>query len=611
MTKKIITLLLSIFILSSNESHSQTNYIWTSTNDGIYRDGEPFYLQGQSWSKKTDFTYKQGFGVETEVKDILTDLHEIGINVIRIYGSPDENDWSVSSNYHNLIRWIEEWNSAHPDKGDPNKAMYYMVQISPKDPQSIISGDLPVNTEESFHRAINDLSNPGSVASMIQDINGITSGSRYLLSYLIYHELNVSSKYLDWQEKIGADGIEKFMNVVADSIHLSLAPGKLVSHTGDAKDSDPDIYSNIESLDQISGNVFEKFDILGFNLYSSTNSLLEENSYYQRIVKRRSFSVNQNRGWFIGETGASYDKEANPVSVALANYTNPQGGAHLQLMWHKSEELGNMAGIMLFTVQDNDKQVTSNFNAMKQRGYFDYYGDKKFLYYIYPDIANKISTNSRSHSTDSHDLKLLIKEDSFNYTVNFYFRNKTDTELQFRYSIYGDDGGSSKQHFSIEKHNTYLTLHPGEEREIKVVEVIPPTKSLLAVTATVIQEFIPNNPYLWGREHILADAICTVAGLNQNLENLPEEPLSSASSHMQINQDLVRGLVVFHQGQAITIPKGRWQLQLYNLKGGLLYMQMVEPLARRSQSSDRLMIDSLFPGNDHAVAIYILTRISF
>lgn len=77
--------------------------------------------------------------------------------------SPDQSDWDGSSNYEILIKWIEEWNTVHPDGGDPNKAMYYFIQLSPEDPQSSISGDLPENSVASFSRAIHDASISGSI----------------------------------------------------------------------------------------------------------------------------------------------------------------------------------------------------------------------------------------------------------------------------------------------------------------------------------------------------------------------------------------------------------------------------------------------------------------
>ncbi len=593
----ILILLLSFFQVSGQEP-----FVWTCTRESIFRDGIPFFMKGQSWSKKTDFTYKKGSTAEAQVKQVLSELHEIGINVIRLYGSPDESDWEGSSNYGNLIQWIEEWNVDNPDEGDPNKAMYYMVQISPEDPQSPLSGDLPQNTEESFNRAINDLGNPGSVGSMIQLVNQVSKGSRFLLAYLIYHELNASSKYQSWYSAIGAGGIENFMNAVADSIHNNFAPGKLISHTGDAKDQVPDIYESIEALDGNKGNVFAGFDMLGFNLYISTNSLLKENSYYNRIVKRRSLSVDSLRGWFIGETGASYDKEADPGSVSAANYTNPQGGANLQIMWQKTKDLGDLNGFMLFTVQDNDKQETVNLNAMKQRGFFDYYGDKKFLYYIYPDIIDEISTNYRHHSTYTHALKVSIIDDLNSYTCTFNFQNKSGSTKDFLWTIHGDNGGSSSQRFSIELGKEYVSLEPWSEKEIVEIVAKPAGNLLLAISASTIKELSPSNQYLWGREHLLDDAISTVAGLNLNLENLPDENTGISSNPDEKSKDIVRGLIIQGQNQIITVPDGTWELTLFNINGSVLY--------RSTQFSfEHLDPDKLLPEMHGNMAVYVLKRL--
>jgi regulation of enolase protein 1 (concanavalin A-like superfamily) len=518
MKKRVVFLILFSFSLSSVFSQS---YTWTTTKNGIFRNGTAFYLKGQSWAKMTEFTYNNGTANETEVKLKLTELNAIGVNTIRVYGSPDDSDWSGSSNFGNLIKWIEEWNVANPDGGDPNKAMYYMVQINPADDESTLTDDLPHNTTASFARAISDLTNPGSVASLVNTVNTASGGSKYLLGYLIYHELNGSTKYVDWYNSIGASGIEKFMNAVADALHNTYAPGKLVSHTGDAKTPTVDIYQQIESLDGTSGNVFAKFDLIGFNLYISTDQMLDEGTYYARIVQRRGFSVTTNRGWYIGETGASTDVAAS-TSIPAVNYTQSQALANLQIMWQKSDELGNLIGFMMFTVQDNDLGVSVSDN-MKQRGHFDYYGDKKFLYYAYPDVINEISTNNRYHSTTEHALGVTIVQSSSTYTITFTFQNKTSSSKQFYYSVKGDDGSSS-QRFSSSSSAAYVTVAANQTSTVVKTVTIPSSNKLFAVEAFVIKTYSPSNSYSYGRDHILSDAIGTVAGLNLNTSNLPDIP---------------------------------------------------------------------------------------
>jgi len=596
-------ILLFVFLLaSSSQLFAQETFFFHTTNHGVFRDGNAFFIKGQSWAKKTDFTYKKEINAEQEVEQKLTELHNIGVNLIRIYGSPDESDWSGSSNYANLINWIEEWNISHPDNGDPNKAMYYMVQISPKDPLSTLNGNMPENNLESFNRSINDISNPASVASLVKKINELTQGSRFLLAYLIYHEFNVSSKYNEWMQSIGAEGIELFMNTVADSIHNFYAPGKLVTHTGDAKEPENDIYKSIENLDQLKGNVFARFDMLGFNLYISNNSLLEQNSYYDRIVNRRSLSVNENRGWYIGETGASYDKEADPDNVASANYTNAQGAANLELMWHKSKSLGNLLGFMLFTVQDNDLLELENLNAMKQRGFFDFYGDKKFLYYIFSDVINEMSTNNRSHSNDDYSLKLSVDDEELNYAIRFQFMNKSTLEKQFAFSIYSDDGGITNQRFSIELLKEFVILQAGEETEfLKLVEK-PINNKLLAVEASIIQEINPVNQYYWGREYLLEDAISTIAGLNLNTTNLPENPLITSSTLIDESQYLIKALHFVKNNQILSAPEGVWEFDLYNINGVLLYKH-------RFKSFEVFEIDRYLTEVKQSLAIYTLRRL--
>ena len=175
--------------------------------------------------------------------------------------------------------------------------------------------------------------------------------------------------------------------------------------------------------------------------------------------------------------------------------------------------------------------------------------------------------------------------------------------MQFSSSIYGDDGGSSKQRFSIEKHVEYVTLNPGEEKIIKKTEAIPPNNSLLAVTASVIEKHTPINQYLWGREHLLSDAISTLAGLNLNLENLPDYPLTSIPHHTRKNLGAIRGLYVPNGGQVLSIPEGRWELKLFNLNGVLLYSKHVE-------TSDHLLLDGLFPEINQGIALYFLSTLS-
>lgn len=507
--------MLALQILIFSDSQAQASLDWRVTNNGIYKDGVAFFLKGQSWGKMSNFTYKKGPDAEQEVKQKLTELHEIGINVLRLYGSPDEDDWGEAyANYANLITWIEEWNAANPDNGSPNDAIYYLIQLSPKDPQSPIPSNLPEYSSESFSRAISDTSNPGSVASMVQYIDEVTGGSRFLLGYLIYHEFNYSQKYASWYHTIGARGIEDFMNSVADALHNTLAPGKLVSHTGDVRSISPDLYDEIENIDSDQGNVFAHFDLLGFNFYTNTDSLLSEDAEYKKIVQHRSISVNGSRGWFIGEHGASYDLNADPAKVQSASYTNPEGIANLQLFWRKCRELENMVGFMMFTVQDNDKGQADDFDSMKQRGHFDLYGDKKFLYFAYPDVVNDSPADHRVHSTDEHGLGVTIKAESGNYTINIEFENKTPFDKVFSWSIHGDDGGSSRQRFTKLIEQEYLSLPGGKSASVVNTIANISGDDLYVVTATVIENLAPPNAYLWGREHILSDAIGTVAGLD-------------------------------------------------------------------------------------------------
>lgn len=351
---------------------------------------------------------------------------------------------------------------------------------------------------------------------MVESIEALTSGSDYLLGYLIYHELNVSTKYDDWRDVIGAQGIEDFMNAAANALHETYAPGKLVTHTGDAKEPSDDIYDEIESLDEIDGNVFEHFDIIGFNLYISTDAILEQDEYYGRIARRRSISVNSNRAWYIGETGASYDESANPHAVALANYSNAQGGANLQLMWNASRALGNMAGFMLFTVQDNDLGDSIG-NNIKQRGFYDCFGDRKFLYYIYSDVVNAVFTNRRWHNRSQHNLGVSISECATEYTVEFVLHNKSAETQDYRWSIYRDNGGSSKQRFTDVVDDDYEVVAGGTITTVVRKVPIPDTGSLFVATASQIIDIRPPSAYLWGREHLLGDAVCTVFGTSEKI----------------------------------------------------------------------------------------------
>lgn len=512
------TLLLILVLLYTASAWAQP-FSWSVNSSGMYRNGTPFYMKGQSWAKQTPITYNLGTSCESDLKAKLTELNAIGVNTLRVYGSPDDSDWSGTSNFANLIQWIEEWNDANPDGGDPNKAMYYFVQINPEDNLSTITDDLPENTSASFNRAIHDTSHPGSVASLVQTVDNVTGGSDFLLGYMIYHELNGSTKYVDWYNAIGASGIEDFMNDVADALHSTYAPGKLVTHTGDAKQPTTDIYEQIENLDSSSGNVFENFDIIGFNLYISTKEMLNEGSYYDRIPQRRGFSVNSNRGWYIGETGASSDVAAS-TGIPAVNYTQSAGMANLQIMWQKCEDLGNLIGFVLFTVQDNDLGAAIS-DDIKQRGYFDVYGDKKMLYYAYPDVVNEISTNERYHYTDDHAVGISIADGTNNYTITFEFENKTSSSKDFFWSIYGDDGSTS-QRFTSLVDEAYVNLSANSSTTVVQIVSKPSSNDLLGVEAVVIDDLTPSNSYSYGRDHILADAVATVAGLNMNTGNLPD-----------------------------------------------------------------------------------------
>ena len=563
-------LILIIIVFTSFNTFSQ-DFTWTVDANGMYRDGIPFFLNGQSWAKATPFTDGTQATNETLVKEKLSELSAIGVNTLRIYGSPDESSWGNQyfDNYANLIKWIEEWNVANPDGGDPNKAMHYMVQISPEDNISTLSDDLPTNDAASFARAISDTSHPGSVASLITTINDAAgpNGSQYLMGYLIFHEFNVSSKYASWYNEVGAQGIEDFMNAVADAIHNTYAPGKLVSHTGDAKDSgngiSVNIYEELEDLDTTNGNVFESFDLLGFNLYISTDAMLKENSFYDRIVNRRGYSVNSNRGWYIGETGASYDRDANSSSVAAANYENHEGGANLQIMWQKSKALGNLIGFMLFTVQDNDTDLPIS-SAIKQRGHYDFYGDKKFLYYIYKDILiDEISTNNRFHSTDDHEIGVTIVETSADYTITFQFNNKSVLDKEFFWSIHGDAGNGSQRFSNLEEEN-YLILNAGQETTVVRTVVKPGSNDLFAISASVIEEKTPSNQYFYGREHVFSDGISTVAGLNLNLNNLPLSVTDLTANNYHNSKS---GVVVITDKNGFKTPEGSWEITLYTLTG--------------------------------------------
>lgn len=601
MKSSIIKLVSLVYFVGSFSLLSAQSFVWTTTPDGIFRDGEEFFLNGQSWAKKTGITYNAGSGAETQVKNALSYLNTIGVNAIRIYSSPDESDWDGSSNFNNLIKWIEEWNVENPDGGDPNNAMYYIIQLSPKDPQSSLSSYMPESSTASMNRAIFDVSNEGSVKSMDSFVDEITGGSKYLLAYLIYHELNVSSKYSEWMSSVGASGVEDFMNQVADAIHDDFAVGKLVAHTGDSKDISNGIYKAVEAIDNVTGNVFANFDMIGFNLYISTDGLLSEDEYYQRIVNRRILSVNDTRGWFIGETGASYDSEADASSVAAANYTNYQGGANLQIMWEKTKALGNMIGFMLFTVQDNDLGESIG-NSMKQRGFFDVYGTKKYLYYIYSDIVNEISTNDRYHSTTEHSLRVKIVDSTSFFQVSFEFNNKTDESKQFLYTVHSDDG-SSKQRFSIEEEKEYLTLEPGQDTIIEKTYVKQVTNSLLSISSNVIKDYAPFYPYLWGREHTLSDAISTVAGLNINSDNQPVG--ISSDERVQLinnNKDILSGKFIFNTDASLVIPNGNWELTIYNLNGTAL-------ITKKVSSNNRIQFNELVSGNSMGIGVYSLVQL--
>lgn len=500
MKKKYISILIVVFLCGA-PLLSQQPYHWTTDKDGIYRNGKKFFLQGQSWAKKTTFTYNLGDGAEERVKEVLTDLHHIGINTIRIYGSPNESSWDNSSNYHNLIKWIEEWNIEHPDNGDPNKAIYYLVQISPTDNRSSLAFKLPEYSVTSIDRAIHDSSNPESVSSLVSKVDRYSNGSRYLLGYMVYHELNISSKYDKWMDSVGAQGIESFMNEVADSLHDTYAIGKLVTHTGDAKETTRDIYKEIESLDNIQGNVFDHFDFLGFNLYISTNSLMKENSYYKRVINRRALSVNSSRGWIIGETSASTDYSAHPDLVAAANYSTVQALANLKLMWEKTNELGDLIGFMLFTVQDNDLMELTDFDSMKQRGFYDLCGDKKSLYFTYPDIINSRNINNSKHVTSTHEIGIDYLDGGI---VRFYMTNKAPISKEFLFSVYSDDGRSS-QRYNQELFQRYLTLAPMEKFSFNLN--IPYGEKELVAFISVINNRNPKMKYLWGREYIVDDTV--------------------------------------------------------------------------------------------------------
>ncbi|MDN3619546.1 hypothetical protein QWY81_08790 [Polaribacter undariae] len=598
-------LVLIIILLSFGNMFSQS-FNWTVDANGMYRNGTPFFLNGQSWAKATPFTDGQQTNSEALVKEKLSELSAIGVNTLRIYGSPDDSKWGNSyfENYANLIKWIEEWNVANPDGGNPNKAMHYMVQINPEDNISDLSDDLPTNDAASFARAISDTSHKGSVASLINTINTAagTDGSKYLMGYLMYHELNVSSKYASWYNEIGAQGIEDFMNAAADAIHNTYAPGKLVSHTGDAKDSgngiSVNLYQELENLDSEDGNVFENFDLLGFNLYISTDAILKKNSYYKRIVHRRGISVNSNRGWYVGETGASYDRDANSSSVAAANYENHEGAANLEIMFHKTKELGNLIGFMLFTVQDNDTDLAIS-SVIKQRGHYDFYGDKKFLYYIYKDILiDQVSTNNRFHSTDDHEVGVTIEESTSNYSITFQFKNKTTSDKEFFWSIHGDQG-SGNQRFSKLEEESYLMLNAGEQTSFTKTIVKPSSNVLFAVSASVIKEKTPDNQYFYGREHVFSDAISTVAGLNLNVNNFP---LSIKDFSINHNQNLKSGLIIVTENNGFRTPEGSWEIILYSLKGS-------EMFRKKLHKSQILNWSELLPGiSIHTLLAYKLKR---
>ncbi len=104
MNRSIIKIVTIIFIIIFNTDLSAQSYTWSTTSEGIYRDGKAFFLNGQSWAKKTAITYNQGSNAENQVKKTLNYLNSIGVNTIRIYGSPDDSDWDGSANFHNLIK---------------------------------------------------------------------------------------------------------------------------------------------------------------------------------------------------------------------------------------------------------------------------------------------------------------------------------------------------------------------------------------------------------------------------------------------------------------------------------------------------------------------------
>lgn len=462
---------------------------WSSDTKGITRDGTKINLIGQSYS-----TISTLLNNPDTVFGILDEFNKYGGNAIRLY------QWMKDpARRKSTIQNIETWNDRNPDNGDPNKSIHYWVQLNPM----LSNGSLPdLSKKSDIEEAIYSISNKYSLQSQINDV--LSENNEHLMGILIYHELNVGSEIKEWIRVNDPVAVDDYMNKIADEIHTKMAPGLLVSHTGDVKvKTDPlkDAYLKIESIDDISGNVFANFDFLGWDFYISNVYLISGLEYGERLANRRNMSVMDNRGWIVGETGPSNLMEGKG-SGGLNDHTQSQAMAQMEIMYEKCLELGDLVGYVYYGLIDS--KLT---DITKMRGWFDFYGYPKSTLYTISSIHSDSDNSNRSFENQDTKItgKSYISDDSVVLEVEAL--NSSEEVMIMNINILSAQDTSKIVYEHISQLEQNIQVAPGES--IKTTQELNRSEydGDYFFTVRMVIGSEPENSYKYGRDKLTVGAL--------------------------------------------------------------------------------------------------------
>lgn len=449
-------------------------YRWTvDATHGLRRDGKPFYMRGVGLSTGTTICGRY------ELYRILDQLHEAGFNVIRLYAPPSDT-YSCDT----AIAVCEQWNADHPDGGDPNRAIHYMIEFKPR----LKDGSMPdLDDPESIRQALHG-DHPQSLKSMIQSVNH--HRPRHLLAYIFGHEFTFSGGINAWLRKYQYQKVADFFQLTGDAIRKQYAPGILMSHECDGRVA----YDRFEALDDIPGNTLAGCDMLGWNWYPDTQKLMS-GEIEPMLKKWRDMSGS--RGWYIGETSPTTD--VNCPRWSARNYTQPQACANIEAFYRLCRKVGGNIGFNLFKSTDD-----GNTAVGKQRGVFDWYLSPKMRYFMHDQIMLLSNPGDRSFENDQCCISGEVTTKGKAYHISWSARNKTDKRLFIRLEKLG--AADTPQYFEPVEDAHDIPVEPGQTVKGSFALDASAHTGEYVISLRMMSDINPPNAYLNGRDGLCVGA---------------------------------------------------------------------------------------------------------